>query len=255
MGDVVLDTESLTLITGAAQGIGAAIARRFAQSGARLALNDIAPSEKLAAVASETGAVVAPADVSDRAQVRAMVESLLATGPIGTLVCNAAYMTMAPFLEHDLEDWWKVVDTNLTGTFNVIQEVLGSMRGLGGGRVVVVSSYWGVIGWPEATAYSASKAGLVSLVKTLGRELAPEGIIVNGIAPGVTSTPQLEVDAAAAGVSVEEIEATYARGIPLARVARPEEIAAAVAFLADRRMQRMVGTIMQVNGGEVRGRV
>lgn len=255
MGDVVLDTESLTLVTGAAQGIGAAVARRFAQLGARLAVNDITASEALAAIAGETGAIAAPADISDRDQVHEMARSLLATAPIGTLICNAAYMTMTPFLEYDPEDWWKVVDTNLTGTFNVIQEVLASMRRLGGGRVVVVSSYWGVIGWPDATAYSASKAGLVSLVKTLGRELAPEGIIVNGIAPGVTSTPQLEVDAAAAGVSVREIEAKYAKGIPLGRVARPEEIAAAVAFLADRRMKRMVGTIVQVNGGEVRGRV
>jgi NAD(P)-dependent dehydrogenase (short-subunit alcohol dehydrogenase family) len=171
------------------------------------------------------------------------------------LICNAAYMTMAPFLDHDIDDWWKVVDTNLTGAFNLIQETLPSMRQLGSGRIVIVSSYWGVIGWPNATAYSASKAGLASLVKTLGRELAPEGIIVNGIAPGVTSTPQLQVDAKAANASVAQIESLYARGIPLGRVARPEEIAAAVAFLADRRMQRMVGTILQVNGGEVRGRV
>jgi NAD(P)-dependent dehydrogenase (short-subunit alcohol dehydrogenase family) len=118
-----------------------------------------------------------------------------------------------------------------------------------------VSSYWGVIGWPNATAYAASKAGLVALIKTLGRELAPEGIIVNGIAPGVTSTPQLEVDAGAAGVSVSEIEAVYAENIPAGRVAQPDEIAAGVAFLADRRMGAMVGTILQVNGGEVRGRV
>jgi NAD(P)-dependent dehydrogenase (short-subunit alcohol dehydrogenase family) len=128
------------------------------------------------------------------------------------------------------------------------------MRALGAGRIVIVSSYWGVIGWPNATAYAASKAGLVALIKTLGRELAPEGIIVNGIAPGVTSTPQLEIDARAAGVSVSEIEAVYAQNIPAGRVAQADEIAAGVAFLADRRMGAMVGTILQVNGGEVRGR-
>ena len=256
MFDATLDTQSVTLVTGGVQGIGAAIARRFAAAGARLAINDVVPSAALDAIAAETGAVAAPADISDRAQVHRMVESLVAaTGPVGTLICNAAYMTMAPFLDHDIDDWWKVVDTNLTGAFNLVQEVIPSMRQLGSGRIVIVSSYWGVIGWPEATAYSASKAGLVSLVKTLGRELAPEGIIVNGIAPGVTSTPQLEVDAKAANVSVARIEALYAGGIPLGRIARPEEIAAAVAFLADRRMQRMVGTILQVNGGEVRGRV
>ncbi|MGC8511363.1 MAG: SDR family NAD(P)-dependent oxidoreductase [Acidimicrobiales bacterium] len=256
MDGAVLDTESLTLVTGATQGIGAAIARRFAREGARLAINDRTTSPAMDAVVREVGGVAAPADVADRSRVAAMVHQLTEqSGPIGTLVCNAAYMTMSPFLEHPLDDWWKVIDTNLTGTFHLVQEVLPSMRELGAGRIVVVSSYWGVIGWPDATAYAASKAGLVALVKTLGRELAPEGIIVNGIAPGVTSTPQLEVDAAARGCSVTAIEELYARGIPAGRVAQPDEIAAGVAFLADRRMGAMVGTVLQVNGGEVRGRV
>ena len=255
MNGAVLDTDSTTLITGATQGIGAAIARRFALAGAKLAINDRVASPALDAIVKEVRGVAAPADISDRAQGGRMVSSLIeASGPIGTLICNAAYMTMAPFTEHPIDDWWKVVNTNLTGTFHLVQEVLPSMRALGAGRIVIVSSYWGVIGWPNATAYAASKAGLVALIKTLGRELAPEGIIVNGIAPGVTSTPQLEIDARAAGVSVSEIEAVYAQNIPAGRVAQADEIAAGVAFLADRRMGAMVGTILQVNGGEVRGR-
>ena len=256
MNGAELDTDSLTLVTGATQGIGAAIARRFAAAGARVAINDIAAGRAMDAMVREVGGVAAPADVSDRAQVAAMVKQLVEQcGPIGTLVCNAAYMTMSPLLEHSNDDWWKIIDTNLTGTFHLVQEVLPSMRALGAGRIVIVSSYWGVIGWPNATAYAASKAGLVALVKTLGRELAPEGIIVNGIAPGVTSTPQLEVDAKAAGRSVADLETLYAEGIPLGRVAQPDEIAAGVAFLADRRIGAMVGTILQINGGEVRGRV
>lgn len=255
MSNARLDTESLTLVSGATQGIGAAIARLFAAAGAKVAINDIAASPMMDSLVREVGGVGAPADISNRAQVKSMVEGLVETsGPIGTLICNAAYMSMSPFLEHSSDDWWKIVDTNLTGAFHLIQEVLPSMRSIGEGRIVIVSSYWGVIGWPDATAYAASKAGLVALTKTLGRELAPEGIIVNGIAPGVTSTPQLEVDAKAAGTSVDEIEALYAQNIPLGRVARPEEIAAAVAFLADRRMGSMVGTILHVNGGEARSR-
>lgn len=250
-----LDTQSTTLISGATQGIGAAIARRFSAAGAKLAINDIAAGPLMDAMVREVGGVAAPADICDREQVRSMVAKLVeGSGPIGTLICNAAYMTMSPFLEHSPDDWWKVIDTNLTGTFRLVQEVLPSMRDLGAGRIVIVSSCWGVTGWPNATAYAASKAGLVALIKTLGRELAPEGIIVNGIAPGVTSTPQLVVDAEAAGLSVAETEAFYAKGIPAGRVAQPDEIAAGVAFLADRRMNAMVGSILQVNGGEVRGR-
>jgi NAD(P)-dependent dehydrogenase (short-subunit alcohol dehydrogenase family) len=256
MNGAVLDPESTTLVTGTTQGIGAAIVRRFAAAGAKLAIHDIAPGPAMDAMVKEVGGVGAPADISDRAQVKQMVSTLVETsGPIGTLICNAAYMTVAPFAEQSDDDWWKVVDTNLTGAFHLVQEVLASMRTLGAGRIVIVSSYWGVTGRANATAYAASEAGLVALIKTLGRELAPEGIIVNGIAPGVTATPRLEVDAEAARVSVLEIEDVYARNIPAGRVARPDEIAAGVAFLADRRMGAMVGTILQVNGGEVRGRV
>lgn len=251
-----LDTQSTTLISGATQGIGAAIARRFSAAGAKVAINDITAGPLMDAMVREVGGVAAPADICDREQVTSMVTKLVEdSGPIGTLICNAAYMTMSPFLEHSPDDWWKIIDTNLSGTFRLVQEVLPSMRGLGAGRIVIVSSYWGVTGWPDATAYAASKAGLVALIKTLGRELAPEGIVVNGIAPGVTSTPQLAVDAKAAGLSISETEALYAKAIPVGRVAQPDEIAAGVAFLADRRMGAMVGSILQVNGGEVRGRV
>lgn len=246
---------TVALVTGAGQGIGRAIARRLASDGTRVAVNDLPSHPGLADVAAEVDGIAAPADVSSRDQVLAMVEAIdAAAGPVGTLVCNAAHMTMSPFLEHPLEDWWRVVDVNLTGTFHLIQAVLPGMRRLGGGRIVVVSSYWGVIGWPNATAYAASKAGLVALVKTLGRELAPSRVVVNGIAPGVIATPQLEVDAADADVSLDEVKRRYAEGVPLGRIGQPEEIAAAVAFLADPAIGAMVGQILQVNGGEVRCR-
>jgi len=239
------------LVTGAAQGIGQAIARRLAAGGARVAVNDREPSTTLDELAASLRGIAAPADVSDRHQVREMVTR---TGPVNTLVCNAAYMTMSPFLEHPAQDWWKIVDTNLTGTFHLIQAVLPGMRRQGGGRIVIVTSYWGVTGWPNATAYAASKAGLIALTKTLGRELAPEGIIVNAVAPGVIATPQLEVDAKDAGVTLAEVQRRYAEHIPLGRVGRPEEIADAVAFLASQAVGAMVGQVLQVNGGEIRCR-
>ncbi|HEY7720368.1 MAG TPA: SDR family NAD(P)-dependent oxidoreductase, partial [Pedococcus sp.] len=206
----------VVLVTGAAQGMGAAHARRLAREGAVVAVNDLHDSDSLRALADEIGGLTAPGDVSEPGQVRSLVSAVAeAAGGLDVLVANHAYMTMAPFLEHDPDDWWKVVDTNLGGTFHLVQAVLPHMRAKGSGRIVVVASEWGITGWPGATAYAASKAGLVSLVKTLGRELAPEGIIVNALAPGVTDTPQLEVDARDAGVTLAEMHQRYAAGIPL----------------------------------------
>jgi NAD(P)-dependent dehydrogenase (short-subunit alcohol dehydrogenase family) len=111
-----------------------------------------------------------------------------------------------------------------------------------------------VTGWPDATAYAASKAGIVALAKTLGRELAPKGVIVNAVAPGVIDSPQLEVDARAAGTTRDQIVKEYAEGIPMRRVGRPDEIAATVSLLADPRMAALVGQVVQVNGGSTRTR-
>jgi NAD(P)-dependent dehydrogenase (short-subunit alcohol dehydrogenase family) len=241
----------VVLVTGAAQGMGAAHARRLAAAGARVVVNDRVPSAALDALAAEMGGVAAPADVSDAGAVRQLLQDI---GDVDVLVANHAFMTMGPFEQHDLADWWRVVDTNLGGTFHLVQAVLPGMRRRGGGRIVVITSEWGVIGWPGASAYAASKAGLISLVKTLGRELAPEGILVNAIAPGVTDTPQLEVDARGAGVPLAEMHRRYATGIPLGRIGRPDEIAAAVALLSDFDLQAMAGQVVQVNGGSTRTR-
>jgi NAD(P)-dependent dehydrogenase (short-subunit alcohol dehydrogenase family) len=245
----------LALVTGAAQGIGAAIARRLADDGAEVGVNDLQESQALAAVVASTGGFPAVGDIADPA-FEDLVEAIERDRrPIDILVCNAAYMTMAPFTDDDEADWWKVVDTNLAGTFGLIQAVLPGMRRAGGGNIVVIASEWGVIGWPGASAYSASKAGLIALVKTLGRELARENIAVNAIAPGVVDTPQLHVDAKAAAVSLAEMHRRYGAEIPLGRIGRPEEIASAVALLARSDVGAMVGQTLQINGGSTRCRV
>ena len=164
-------------------------------------------------------------------------------------------MTMAPFVDDDEDAWWKVVDTNLAGTFRLIQAVLPGMRRAGGGNIVVIASEWGVTGWPGASAYAASKAGLISLTKTLGRELAREGITVNAVAPGVVDTPQLRVDAEAAGVELDEMHRRYGADIPIGRIGRPDEIARAIALLARADVGALVGQTLQVNGGSTRCRV
>lgn len=245
----------VALVTGAAQGMGAAHARRLAAGGATVAINDIRDSAELTALAEEIGGLTAVADVSDPQACTRLVEDVVAAaGRLDVLVANHAYMTMAPLLDHDEQDWWKIVDTNLGGTFFLIQAAVPHMRRAGAGRIVVIASEWGVTGWPDATAYAASKAGLISLVKTLGRELAPERIIVNAVAPGVTDTPQLQVDADAAGVDLAGVQAQYATSIPLGRIGSPDEIAAAVELLADFGVEAIVGQVIACNGGSTRTR-
>jgi NAD(P)-dependent dehydrogenase (short-subunit alcohol dehydrogenase family) len=236
--------------------MGAAHARRLAAAGATVAVNDLDDTPALAELATEIGGLTAAGDVSDPGEcTRLAAEVAQHTGRLDILVANHAYMTMAPLLDHPDADWWKVVDTNLGGTFFLIQAVLPYMRAAGAGRIVVITSEWGVTGWPEATAYAAAKSGLISLVKTLGRELAPERIIVNAVAPGVTETPQLQVDADAAGLALDAIHQQYAAAIPLGRIGAADEISVAVELLSDFGMEAVVGQVISCNGGSTRTRV
>ena len=243
----------LALVSGAGQGLGRQIALRLAREGARVAVNDREHSPGVGEVVEETGGVAAIADVSDPSAVDRMVgEAEAELGGLDVLVANHAYMSMAPFVDHDPADWWRNIDVNLSGTFHLVRAALPALRRRGGGRIVIIASEFGVVGWANATAYAASKAGLISLTKTLGRELGPEGIAVNAIAPGIMDTPQLDVDAADAGVSPEEIRRRYASESPIGRIGRPEEIAGLVAFLASEAGGAFVGQIVQPNGGTTR---
>lgn len=238
----------VALVTGARQGIGRVIARRLATDGARVAVNDTAPDARLEAVSDECGGMAAAADVSSSTEVeRAILRVEERLGAIDLVVCNAAYASMGPFIGRDDADWWRNLDVNLTGTFNVVRATAPSMRRRRQGSIVVISSEWGVRGWPNATAYAASKAGLLGLVSALADELREDEIRVNAVAPGVVDTDQLLVDAEEAGVTREEIVARYAAETPLGKVGDPTEIAATVAFLAS--SNGMTGKVLQPNGG------
>jgi NAD(P)-dependent dehydrogenase (short-subunit alcohol dehydrogenase family) len=242
----------VALVTGAGQGMGRAIAERLATEGAKVAANDLDP-QTATATAEAVGGIAVPFDVSEPDGVEAGVadvESRL--GPVELLVANHAFMTMAPFEEESPENWRRILDVNLFGTGMLIERCAPGMAERGFGRIVVIASEWGVIGWPNATAYAASKGGLISLVKSTARAVGAKGVSVNAIAPGVTDTPQLDVDALDAGVSHEEIVRRYGDEIPLGRVGLPEEIAATVAFLCSTNAEAFVGQVLHPNGATTR---
>jgi NAD(P)-dependent dehydrogenase (short-subunit alcohol dehydrogenase family) len=232
----------VALVTGAATGIGAATADLLERNGLAVARNHL-PGQAVPGYS-------APADVSDARDVAGMVERVRGElGPVAVLVCNAAYMVMGAIDVVGPEAFWQVLDTNLTGSFNCIRACAPGMSSAGWGRIVTIASGWGVSGYPRASAYSASKAGVISLTRAVARELGPHGVTANAVAPGVVDTPQLEVDAADAGVSLELIRARYGEQVPLGRVGRPDEVAAVVAHLCGEAAGTITGQVVGVGGG------
>jgi NAD(P)-dependent dehydrogenase (short-subunit alcohol dehydrogenase family) len=143
------------------------------------------------------------------------------------------------------------LDVNLKGTLWLVQATARPMIEHRYGRIVCISSEWGITGWPQAGAYTTSKGGIISLVRSLSRNLGPHGVAINAVAPGVTTTPQLQVDADDAGVSYDEMVARYAADVPLGRLAQPRDIAAVVAYLLSEPAIAMVGQVLSPNGGSL----
>lgn len=229
----------VALVTGAATGIGQAIAEHLEGEGWAVARNDLPDS-----------AVDFPADVSSPEQVQTMVSRIQhQLGPVSLLVNNAATISMGRIEDVPEPEFWRIIDTNLYGAFRCAQACAPGMRDSGWGRIVSMTSEWGQIGWPRATTYSASKAGIISLTKALARELGPHGITANAIAPSVVDTDGLIVDARDAGVSLDEMKRRYAEQIPLGRLAEPREIAALVSFVASDAAETLTGQVLAPNGG------
>jgi 2-hydroxycyclohexanecarboxyl-CoA dehydrogenase len=246
---------AVALVTGAAQGLGSATARRLAADGYTVAVNDLPGDGRLSALAEEIGGLAVPADISEIDAGRRMVATIVGhAGPVSVLVANAAAMAMCPFQNADPDQWWHQLEVNLSGHFRLIQAVVPGMRAAGTGRIVIISSGWGVVGHPNATAYSASKAGLIALTKGLGRELGPQGILTNAIAPSYIDTDQLQVDADDLGIPLSEMRQRYADLSPVGRLATTQDIAAVVSFLAGPGSGAVIGQILQPNGGVTRTR-
>jgi NAD(P)-dependent dehydrogenase (short-subunit alcohol dehydrogenase family) len=245
----------VALVTGAAGGVGRVAAERLAADGHLVAVNDITGEDTLRELAGRTGGIAVPGDIADPDAVTAMVaEVTSALGPVQVLVANAAAMAMSPFLDADQAQWWRQVEVNLSGHFRLIQAVVPGMRAAGHGRIIVIASGWGVTGHPNATAYAASKAGLIALTKGLGRELGPDGILANALAPAFIDTGQLLVDARDAGISLDEMRQRYRDLVPTGELATTGDIAAAISFLAGPGSTGFVGQVLQPTGGVTRTR-
>jgi NAD(P)-dependent dehydrogenase (short-subunit alcohol dehydrogenase family) len=238
--------QKVALVTGAARGIGLAVARRFLAEGWRVALLDIEGELLQGAIAGLAcpDTTMAHCDVSDAAAVAdAMAKLASRFGRLDALVNNAGIAVFAPLLETSDEDWTRVLAVNLTGPFLCTKAAAPLMREHGGGAVVNITSISAVRASTLRSAYGTSKAGLAHLTKQLAVELASLGIRVNGVAPGPVET------AMAKAVHTPEIRADYHDAIPLNRYGLEEELAEAVFFLCSDRASYITGQILAVDGG------
>jgi 2-hydroxycyclohexanecarboxyl-CoA dehydrogenase len=232
------------LVTGGAKGIGEAIVRRLAAEGAHVWIGDI-DTDGAERVAAETGAEAVALDVTDPESARAAVET---AGRLDVLVNNAGMDEFGFFTDTGPEMWERVIAVNLKGVLACTGAVLPGMQEAGYGRIVNIASEAGRVGSKGSAVYSAAKGGVIAFTKTIARENARFGITANAIAPGPIETPLL-MRAKELGELGERIIETMKRGTQLRRLGQPEEVAAAVAFLASEEAAYVTGETLGVSGG------
>jgi 3-oxoacyl-[acyl-carrier protein] reductase len=224
------------LVTGGNRGIGRAIAEAFLAQGDKVAVTTRSGG-------APEGALEIKADITDQADVdAAFAAAEEAHGPVEILVANAGITADTLLLRMSEEDWSSVIDTNLTGSFRLAKRASKGMLRLKRGRIIFISSVVGLLGSPGQVNYAASKAGLVGMARSLARELGSRSITANVVAPGYVETDMTAV------LSDEQKEGIRAQ-IPLGRYARPEEVAAAVTWLADPAAGYVTGAVIPVDGG------
>ena len=241
---------SVALITGASRGIGRAIALRLARDGYTVALNyraDEKAAESTAQILQALGAdgMLCQADVADESAVRAMVRAVEERfGQIDLLVNNAGHAEQALFTDLSGEQWKRMMDVHVNGAFYACSAALPAMIRRKAGCIVNIASMWGQTGASCEVHYSTAKAALIGLTKALAKEVGPSGIRVNAVAPGAIETDMM------AGFSKED-KAVIAEETPLCRLGKPEEVAAAVSFLASTDAAFITGQVISPNGGMV----
>ncbi|HEX3401753.1 MAG TPA: 3-oxoacyl-[acyl-carrier-protein] reductase [Acetobacteraceae bacterium] len=232
------------LITGASGGIGAAIARALHAQGAVVALSGTR-RDALDALAAELGAqsFVCPADLRDASEPDSLIEAAeKAAGPLAILVNNAGMTRDMLALRMRDEDWQAVLDIDLSAPFRLVRATLRGMLRRRAGRIINISSIVGATGNPGQANYAAAKAGLVGMTKALAQEVASRGITVNVVSPGFIATPMTD--------RLSEAQRTkLSDAIPLGRLGQPDDVAAAVAYLASDEAGWVTGATLHVNGG------
>jgi NAD(P)-dependent dehydrogenase (short-subunit alcohol dehydrogenase family) len=234
--------------------MGLAIARQLAARGNRVGLLDLQADAALRAAedlrAKGAAVVAVAADVTDRTAVDAAFDNVRAQlGPIEIVVTAAGLDSFEPFTDIKIESWERVLAVNLTGTFHCLQAAVADMLAARWGRMVTISSSSAQSGAARMAHYVASKGGVIGLTKALALELAPHGITVNCVPPGMIDTPMLR--RAAAGGDIGQLEKVAARVIPVGRVGTAEEIAATCGFLCSDEAGFITGQVVGVNGGMV----
>ena len=238
--------DKIAIVTGGSRGIGRACAARLARQGYAVCINYIErkdKAEELEAMLSAEGCRVMTyqADVADKAAVNAMADAVREKfGPVSLLVSNAGTAGQIQFQDVTEEQWNRYFDVNVKGAYNAVQAVLPDMLHAHAGAIVTVSSMWGLRGASCEVVYSATKAALIGLSRSLAMELAPTGIRVNCVCPGVIDTDMVQVLG-------EETLSMLANDIPLGRLGTPAEIAHAVLYLAG--AEYTTGQVLSVNGG------
>ena len=243
------------MVTGGGTGIGAAIARKFAESGADVTICS-RNIETLNVTASAHGMRAVAMDVTDPESVRRSTEAAVsASGPIRVHVANAGIAEGMPFAKMDFDFWRKTMATNLDGAFLSIRESLTSMRQAGWGRIIAISSIAGLRGLKNASAYTASKHALVGLVRALSEELAGSEITVNALCPGYVDTPlvarNVSVIAQQTKRSQEEVLSNMTRVNPHKRLVTPEEVADAALWLCRPESGSLNGLAIPITGGHL----